>query len=468
MQRLQVGGTARLVRAAFAPNVLPSSLIRHARADHTSAPPRSTSTYPASFVVPELVPSVSELVDAEAKHRHGLLRVLESVHLPPFLYAFAYGSGVFSQEAGQRGRSMKRAATAVGSADAKAAHATPVPGEVIAADAGRADDAKHPPDDTDAGGPPSSVPPMVDMVVAVQNPVHWHAANMMRNPGHYPWWARWGGMWMLRRVQDMGAGVWYVPYVRVGNRVIKYGVVGIDRLCHELIEWDDLYLSGRMHKPIATLFDATDGRVALDEQANLASALRVSFLLLPRAFSERDLYMTMASLSYLGDFRMRVPGGENQRKVQNIVDNQAAWFRIRCSDLVIRFPSVHVHPEGDLPWLAIKQDDDARVRARYAASLPRALCGRIAQHYLSQPQFRAALAHAQGTPAGADPQDMRAGAHTLDFWLVVVTQPDFKNVLRDAIAQTVDGPARTQSLKGLYTAGILHSLQYLWAKMGKT
>ena len=32
---------------------------------------------------------------------------------------------------------------------------------------------------------------------------------------------------------------------------IKYGVVTMDSLCKDLIEWNTLYLSGRMHKPVS-------------------------------------------------------------------------------------------------------------------------------------------------------------------------------------------------------------------------
>lgn len=53
------------------------------------------------------------------------------------------------------------------------------------------------------------------------------------------------------------------------------------------------------------------------------------------------------------------------------------------------------------------------------------------------------------------------------FWAAVVEQPDFRDVLRTQIADIVGRPARIQSLKGVYTAGITRSARYIWAKVSK-
>ena len=140
---------------------------------HVNANRRSSaSQYPASFVLPNSVPHIERLTKSEAEYRQRLLRLLKSVNLPPFLHAFAYGSGVFSQTS----------------------------------------TAKKQPDGT---------PPMIDMVIAVQNPAHWHARNMVVNPTHYPWWMRWAPWWVIKRVQNMGAGVWYIPYIQTEDQVRK-------------------------------------------------------------------------------------------------------------------------------------------------------------------------------------------------------------------------------------------------------
>jgi translocator assembly and maintenance protein 41 len=62
---------------------------------------------------------------------------------------------------------------------------------------------------------------------------------------------------------------------------------------------------------------------------NLSSALSISLLLLPRSFSEEDLYVKIAGLSYSGDPRMSVPGAENPEKVKNIVRGPGSLLGFR-------------------------------------------------------------------------------------------------------------------------------------------
>ena len=138
--------------------------------NNAAARRRGFNRYPASFVLPTTVPHIDRLTKSEAQHRQKLLHLLNLMNLPQFLHAFAYGSGVFSQ--------------------------TPT-----------------------AKRQPNGTPPMIDMVISVQNPVHWHSRNMINNPSHYPWWVRMAPSWVLRRVQNMGAGVWYIPYVKVEDKV---------------------------------------------------------------------------------------------------------------------------------------------------------------------------------------------------------------------------------------------------------
>lgn len=166
-------------------------------------------------------------------------------------------------------------------------------------------------------------------------------------------------------------------------QLVKYGVISVDALCKDLLDWETLYVSGRMHKPVSVLrlvarssnalcyrcdlclhaqcshcaidclasqrFALTkvamlqsDARVRLAQQVNLTSALRVALLLLPEHFDEVELYTRIASISYTGDFRMSVPGGENADKVRNIVLGQREEFRRLYAGLMRSIGTLHV------------------------------------------------------------------------------------------------------------------------------
>jgi translocator assembly and maintenance protein 41 len=224
---------------------------------------------------------------------------LESIIKPlpqPLRFAFAYGSGVFSQKEAGPEHSSKPSTK----------------------------DGKK----------------MIDLVIAVTHPEHWHGINMSQNKKHYSLMARMLGSIGVGYIQKIGAGLWYNPYVKIGDEIVKYGVMDINTLCQDLLDWDTLYISGRMHKPVALI--ETDARVRLAQQVNLTSALRTSLLLLPEQFTEVELYTRIASISYTGDFRMSVPGGENADKVRNIVLGQRDMFRRLYAGLIRSLETIHV------------------------------------------------------------------------------------------------------------------------------
>ena len=96
---------------------------------------------------------------------------------------------------------------------------------------------------------------------------------------------------------------------------MKYGVVCKKALLKDLNEWDTLYCSGRLQKPVSIL--KSSASMAKPLESNLQGALAASVFLLPPNFSELDLYLQITSLSYEGDFRMGI--AENPNKIENIV-----------------------------------------------------------------------------------------------------------------------------------------------------
>lgn len=281
------------------------------------------------------------------------LNPLSQHSMPPIRYAFAYGSGVFEQDGYNQSDPKRR--------------------------------------------------PMLDFMFAVSHPGHWHSINMARNPRHYALAAKMLGSDFVARLQTVGPGVWFNPYVTVNGVVclsfffflftierafstnciyfvlqtIKYGVTSIDTLCSDLLSWRTLYLAGRMHKPLRIIKD--DARVRLTQQVNLTSALRTALLLLPERFSERELFERIAGLSFAGDPRMLLPA-ENRNKVKNIVRKQLEQFRELYRRLGVGLPGVQWAAnsgDSEVDGVMIAQDLDPKVRVMHLRKLPTGLAGRV-------------------------------------------------------------------------------------------
>ncbi|SPO29999.1 related to proline transport helper PTH1 [Ustilago trichophora] len=291
---------------------------------------------------------------------------------------------------------------------------------------------------------------------------------MAQHPKHYSMLSRLLGSVGIGLVQQRGAKIWYNPYVPLEDELVKYGIMSVDDLCADLLDWETLYVSGRMHKPVALI--TSDARVRLAQQVNLASALRTALLLLPKEFTEVELYTQIASLSYTGDFRMSVPGGENSNKVRNIVVNQREEFRRLYAGLMRNLGTLSVE-EINGNRFKITQDDSVSTRASYAARLPRCLRQKVQDHYTSQPNLdpaflKLSLSKTLDT-VPRRPSSIEREETLNAFWRAVVQRGEFGQVLVQKIAETVKGPAWSQSLKGIYTAGFTRTLRYVGAKIGK-
>ena len=205
-------------------------------------------------------------------------------------------------------------------------------------------------------------PKMIDLVLVVDDPIQWHKENLKRNPGHYSILGSLGPENITRIQRNFRACIYFNVVMNIGTsghleaqdpdlvypKSMKYGVIQTQDFIEDLLEWDNLYVAGRLHKPIQILIEPrmeagvftgieangqdikTAGHV-LD--FNRKSAVRISLLLLPEVFSEEDLFKTIAGISYQGDFRMII--GEDKNKVSKIVEPQKEMFRQIYHPLVV-------------------------------------------------------------------------------------------------------------------------------------
>ncbi|XP_073889094.1 phosphatidate cytidylyltransferase, mitochondrial isoform X9 [Macaca fascicularis] len=171
-------------------------------------------------------------------------------------------------------------------------------------------------------------------------------------------------------------------------------------------------------------------RSALDR--NLKSAVTTAFLMLPESFSEEDLFIEIAGLSYSGDFRMVV--GEDKTKVLNIVKPNIAHFRELYGSILQENPQVvYKSQQGRL-----EIDKSPEGQFTQLMTLPKSLQQQI--HHIMD-----------------SPGKNRDVEETL---FQVAHDPDCGDVVRLGLSAIVRPSSIRQSTKGIFTAGILVTFRW--------
>jgi hypothetical protein len=343
-----------------------------------------------------------QVVGPLLRSREELMHLLEAtLPLDQVVYAFGYGSGVLSQH---QNHSFTTKAT-IGESSNGAQHQ------------------QQPLQQQLSHSHSQSQHKMIDMILVVRDAYAFHEANLQRNPDHYSVFARQlssvaslssvSSSSSLQRAASVAAWVqrhqlpshmnWLLRnpgvYFHVvsneseafastlgssatatlGTPGIKYGIVHVDDLTRDLTDWSDLYIAGRLHKPVVTIMNDSASASYDDETAaklhsvqhgrNIPAAFAAALLLewndhrrrhehhqhhqqqirtnnnngatasdLPREGHHEgphevdavDLYTRITSLSYTGDPRMALRA-EDPNKVANLV--QAPGQQQRFDDL---------------------------------------------------------------------------------------------------------------------------------------
>lgn len=288
---------------------------------------------------------------------------------------------------------------------------------------------------------------MIDLVYSVNNPKQWHEENLLKNSRHYSALKYLGPTAIARFQESTGAKVYFNTLVSLEGVTIKYGVISTKDLITDLLEWSDLYLAGRLHKPVEIIKSPSNSELQVALQLNLQSAIHASLLILPDTFTEYEFYHTICNLSYGGDFRMIF--GENPNKVANIVKPQMMKFRnlyrpflTNLTDYVY-FPMLKDagNPESE----RCSQDLSPVAKLHHLNQLPRWPQKALTRLW-NRGRFR------------QDTEDvLRAIAYDADCNVVV------EQCIRDIVRLS----SLRQSLKGILTAGMYKSVKYASKKVVK-
>ena len=283
---------------------------------------------------------------------------------------------------------------------------------------------------------------MLDFVFVVDDPVAWHKENIARNSGHYSM-LKWLGPRYVARFQDLyGARIYFNTLVQCQGRVMKYGVIKTASLINDLFDWETLYVSGRLHKPVQLVHwakhqDSDELTIAMS--TNLNNAVHTALLLLDETFTEEQLYMTIAGLSYSGDFRMTF--GEDKNKVHNIVLPNIEKFRALYSTILDN----EEHLMWNKPSGTFEQSLHSSSQHHHLNLLPLVLQVGLVNYRNADGRMR-------------DTEEvLRSFAY----------DSECREVIKKCISGIVKQSSLSQSVKGILTAGVSKSLRYSYSKLNK-
>lgn len=283
--------------------------------------------------------------------------------------------------------------------------------------------------------------PLVDYVFAVDDPLEWHRLNFKQYSNHYSGLGKMShSAKILSMIQeDYGAKIYYNTFVEMENMKIKYGVISTKNLKNDLYHWDTLYIAGRMQKPVLTLVENSDIEKA--KQSNLKNALKMAILSLPylqTEIDEKDLFLIIAGFSYQGDFRMKF--GENPNKVKNIVDKQLKEFHQLYTKIMLEDEDIKlvVQPASEHKWKI-----NSAERILLLKDLPSNLITQLLSTYSQQ-------------------------IKPITDIKEISTNQDLANIINGSIGNIIKGPALSQSIKGIVTAGLFKSTIYSMKKIRKS
>lgn len=90
---------------------------------------------------------------------------------------------------------------------------------------------------------------MLDFILVTDQSVDWHRENLIRNYKDYSA-LKYLGPEVIAKVQEQGAQCYFNTLINVNNHYIKYGVINHEHLINDLLDWNHLYIAGRLHKPL--------------------------------------------------------------------------------------------------------------------------------------------------------------------------------------------------------------------------
>ena len=256
----------------------------------------------------------------------------------------------------------------------------------------------------------------IDLILVVDDLKKWHLENMKTNPKDYSFigkkFFKYGSIKSLKGK----TGITYVSNILENGNIFKYGTIEAKDLEKNLSTWKSFYLPGRFQKNIYPIIENEEITKLIEKNREQALLLS-SYLQTKEEVSKKDLLVTLCGLSYLGDTRMKF--AENPRKVLNIVEGSFDKF-----DKIYKFDRSYLRPKDNEYVL-----DREKLRSELT-NLPSELVEYITPYL------------------GEDDEVIKE--KIIEY---------FTNINKKE--------SGSQTIKGIYTNGIIRSVNYAASKVGK-
>lgn len=287
---------------------------------------------------------------------------------------------------------------------------------------------------------------MADYILGVSDPLQWHSQNLEMNRDHYTSWIKYlGGAKLITQVADrIGVGVHFNPFVVSNDRMIKYGVVRMQDLVQDILNWNHFYLSGRLQKPVSIHTDNFD--IANLNSVNLKAASSAALLLLPPEFTEEQLYGKICGLSYMGDLRMLF--AEDKNKVNKIVQGQFHLFQRMYKPVLEEYTAKDLlrFPSSGGNFVNIRQDCGLPATQSLVSYLP--------------PTIKSRMGMTETRISNQPPDWVR-------HEVLKSSREEAAKCMHKALRRTVMVSSTRQAISGLLAAGGMNAVVYLSNKMRK-
>lgn len=285
---------------------------------------------------------------------------------------------------------------------------------------------------------------VIDFVFCVEDSEEFHKENLEKFESHYSGLRYLGSKIISLYQNKLGARVYFNTLVEIPdlNVTIKYGIVDSTKLQADLNDWEQLYLAGRLHKPVTNVIQPTDltDPLNLALNKNLENAFRTSLLLLPEKFTDQELFHCISNLSYKGDFRMTF--GENKNKVNNIVKAQSDNFFDLYYPVFQNSSDFLGVGKSDRGGYFFEQDKSTVIVEKHLHCLPKNLQRQIISNSGLNKSYRDVVAK-------------------------ISSKDTLQKVVQLSVDDIVWSSSVRQSIKNIPSAGLFKSLVYSWRKILK-